>query len=37
MLRPIDSWFLEHDDPFKSCLQFLRTHILSRDKNITEA
>jgi hypothetical protein len=37
MLRPIDNWFLEQDEPFKNCLQFLRTHILSRDKNITEA
>ena len=37
MLRPIDNWFLRQDEPFKSCLQFLRASILSRDKNITEA
>lgn len=37
MLRPIDNWFLQKDEPVKSCLQFLRTHILSRDMEITEA
>jgi uncharacterized protein DUF1801 len=37
MLRPIDNYFLQHDDPVKSCLQFLRDHILKHNKNITEA
>lgn len=37
MLRPIDHWFLQKDEPFKSCLQFLRKNILAQDKNITEA
>ncbi len=37
MLRPIDNYFLQHEEPAKSCLQFLREHILLLDKNITEA
>jgi hypothetical protein len=37
MLRPIDNYFLQKEEPVKSCLQFLREHILSRDNNITEA
>jgi hypothetical protein len=37
MLRPIDNYFLQHEEPTKSCLQFLREHILQIDKNITEA
>jgi hypothetical protein len=37
MLRPIDQYFLEKDEPVKSCLQFLRSHILTLDGNITEA
>jgi Domain of unknown function (DU1801) len=37
MLRPVDEYFLKQDEPAKSCLQFLRQHILSRDENITEA
>ena len=36
MLRPIDSYFLQKEEPDKSCLQFLREHILKLDKNITE-
>lgn len=36
MLRPVDNWFLEKEEPFKSCLQFLRGHILAFDTNITE-
>lgn len=36
MLRPIDNWFLQQEEPHKSCLQFLRAHILAQDKNITE-
>lgn len=36
MLRPIDYYFLEKDEPIKSCLQFLREYIPKLDKNITE-
>src|ERR1700744_4064180 len=36
-LREIDHYFLQKDEPVKSCLQFLRIHILKQDKNITEA
>jgi hypothetical protein len=36
MLRPIDNYFLQKEEPDKSCLQFLREHILSLDENITE-
>lgn len=37
MLRPIDNWFLQKDEPVKSCLQFLRQHILAQHTGITEA
>lgn len=37
MLRPIDNYFLQKEEPVKSCLQFLREHILKQDDNITEA
>ena len=37
MLRPIDNWFLQKEEPIKSCLQFLREYILKQDANITEA
>ncbi len=37
MLRPIDNWYLQKDEPLKTCLQFLRAHILKQDSNITEA
>ena len=37
MLRPTDEWFLNKEEPVKSCLQFLREHILKQDKAITEA
>jgi uncharacterized protein DUF1801 len=37
MLRPVDNYFLQKEEPLKSCLQFLRTHILNYDKNISEA
>ena len=36
MLRPIDNWFLQKDEPVKSCLQFLRDHILAFDETVTE-
>lgn len=37
MLRPIDNYFLQKEEPIKSCLQFLREHILKKDSSITEA
>lgn len=36
MLREIDNYFLEKDEPIKSYLQTLREYILHFDKNITE-
>ncbi len=36
MLRPIDKYFLQYDEPVKSCLQFLRNYILQLDKNMVE-
>ena len=36
MLRPIDNYFLQKEEPIKSCLQFLRAHILKYDPHITE-
>ena len=37
MLRPIDNYFLQKEEPSRSCLQFLREYILKLDPNITEA
>ena len=37
MLSPIDQYFLQKEEPVKSCLQFLREHILKQDPAITEA
>jgi len=37
MLRPIDNYYLQKEEPIKSCLHFLRGHILKQDENITEA
>ena len=37
MLREIDNYFLQKEEPLKSCLLYLREHILAFDKNITEA
>ncbi len=37
MLSPIDQYFSDKEEPVKSCLQFLRAHVLSLDPNITEA
>ncbi len=36
-LRPIDNYFIQKEEPVKSCLQFMREHILKQDINITEA
>lgn len=35
-LRPIDIFFLEKEEPVKSCLLFLREFIPKQDKRITE-
>lgn len=37
MLQPIDNFFLQHDEPAKSCLQALRDHILRLDEGIAES
>jgi len=37
MLRPIDNYFLQQDEPVKSCLQYLRGHLLQLDPHISEA
>lgn len=37
MLRPIDNYFLQQDEPVRSCLQFLREFILKQDSCITES
>ena len=37
MLSPIDDYVLQKEEPIKSCLQFLREHILKQNANITEA
>ena len=37
MLRDIDNYFLEKEEPVKSCLLFLRDHLINFDSNITEA
>jgi hypothetical protein len=37
MLRPNDSWFLEKEEPVKSCLQYLRKLIIGLDENISES
>ena len=37
MLRDIDNYFLQKDEPVKSCLLFMRQHILNFDSNVTEA
>ena len=36
MLRPVDEYFLNKVEPVKSCLAFLRAHILKQDAAITE-
>ena len=35
-MRPIDLYFLEKEEPVKSCLLYLRSHIVQFDKDITE-
>jgi hypothetical protein len=36
MLRPVDNYFLQKEEPIKSCLQAMRKFILSYNKDITE-
>ncbi len=36
MLSPIDSYYATQEEPVKSCLQFLRMHILKAGPEITE-
>ncbi len=36
-LRPIDQYYQGKEEPIKSCLEFLRNHILQQNVNITEA
>jgi hypothetical protein len=36
-MRDIDNYFLQHPEPVRACLQFLRGHIVSLDTHITEA
>jgi hypothetical protein len=35
-LSPVDNYFLQKEEPTRSCLQFLRSHIVKQNKNITE-
>lgn len=37
MLRPIDDFFLNKEEPIKSCLQSLREYVLKKDGRIVEA
>ena len=37
LLRPIDQYYQGKEEPIKSCLEFLRNHILQQNVNITEA
>jgi hypothetical protein len=36
VIREIDNYFLQKEEPVKSCLLFLRDYILSYDEAITE-
>lgn len=37
MLKPFDNWFLNQEEPYKSCLIFLRDFINNQDTRVTEA
>jgi hypothetical protein len=37
LLNPLDTYYLKQEEPVKSCLQFLRAHILKSDPGMTEA
>lgn len=36
-MKELDLFYLQQEEPVKSCFLFLREHILNCDKNITEA
>ncbi len=36
-MSPADQYFLKHEEPIRSCLQFLRAHILKQDSSIRES
>ena len=36
-MKDIDLFYLQKDEPIKSCLLYLREHLLAFDKTITEA
>ncbi len=36
MLNLIDHYFLQKQEPVKSCMLFLRAHLINYDKNISE-
>jgi hypothetical protein len=37
MLNPLDNYYLQKEEPIKSCLSFLRKYILDFDSDIIEA
>jgi hypothetical protein len=37
MLREIDNWYFNKEEPYKSCYEALRSWILNCDNDITEA
>lgn len=37
MIRDLDNWYLDKEEPNKSCLQALRTWIANFDEHLTEA
>lgn len=37
LLRPVDQFFLNKEEPVKGCLEYLRAFILGLDKGVEEA
>ena len=37
MINPTDDYFLQKEEPERSCMLFLREYILRQDENISEA
>lgn len=37
MLNPLNTWYAKQEEPVKSCLQFLRAHILTTVPEFSEA
>lgn len=37
MLSPLDLFYEKKEEPYKSCLLYIRQHILNSDERITEA